>query len=141
MPFKTIFIIIVLFLAVCVPLHTVPNSILHSKNHSSLQKQEIEESRVRDVRVRVQRQFSARKQNRTQAKVGTLLGRRAASERSFPCRVHHLKRRDGEWLGQQYQVVFVASQQVFGCTSPSYLPACVYACRVHRSFLPKTIFK
>jgi len=45
-PFKTIFIIIVLFLAVCVPLHTV----------------------------------------------GTLLGRRAASERSFPCRVHHLKR-------------------------------------------------
>ncbi|CAL1148391.1 unnamed protein product [Cladocopium goreaui] len=45
-PFKTIFIIIVLFLAVCVPLHTV----------------------------------------------GTLLGRRAAAERSFPCRVHHLKR-------------------------------------------------
>ena len=24
--------------------------------------------------------------------VGTLLGRRAAAERSFPCRVHHLKR-------------------------------------------------
>lgn len=45
-PFKTIFIILVLFLAVCVPLHTV----------------------------------------------GTLLGRRAAAERSFPCRVHHLKR-------------------------------------------------
>jgi len=45
-PFKTFFIIVILFLAVCVPLHTV----------------------------------------------GTLLGRRAAAERSFPCRVHHLKR-------------------------------------------------
>ncbi|CAE8683364.1 unnamed protein product [Polarella glacialis] len=45
-PFKTVFIILVLFLAVCVPLHTA----------------------------------------------GTLLGRRAAAERTFPCRVHHLKR-------------------------------------------------
>merc|ERR1719343_1934705 len=45
-PFKTIFLILVLFLVLCVPLHTA----------------------------------------------GTLLGRRAASERSFPCRVHHLKR-------------------------------------------------
>jgi len=45
-PFKTIFIILILFLAVCVPLHTV----------------------------------------------GTLLGRKAAAGKAFPCRVHHLKR-------------------------------------------------
>lgn len=45
-PFKTIMIIVVLFLVLCVPLHTG----------------------------------------------GTLLGRRAAKDRSFPCRVHHLKR-------------------------------------------------
>jgi len=45
-PFKTLFIIVVLFLVLCVPLHTA----------------------------------------------GTLLGRRAAAGRTFPCRVHHLKR-------------------------------------------------
>lgn len=45
-PFKTILLIIILFLVMCVPLHTA----------------------------------------------GTLLGRRAAAERTFPCRVHHLKR-------------------------------------------------
>merc|ERR1719356_776209 len=45
-PFKTIFIVLLLFAVVCVPLHVA----------------------------------------------GTLLGRRAASEKSFPCRVHHLKR-------------------------------------------------
>mmetsp|Transcript_42287 Transcript_42287/g.106574 ORF Transcript_42287/g.106574 Transcript_42287/m.106574 type:complete len:631 (+) Transcript_42287:212-2104(+) len=45
-PFKTIFIILVLFLVMCVPLHMG----------------------------------------------GTLLGRRAVADHSFPCRVHHLKR-------------------------------------------------
>lgn len=45
-PFKTILIILILFLAVCVPLHMA----------------------------------------------GTLLGRKAAADRTFPCRVHHLKR-------------------------------------------------
>lgn len=36
-------------------------------------------------------------------KVGTLLGRRAAAERSFPCRVHHLKR----WASEVHQCVSV----------------------------------
>ncbi|KAF4713960.1 Transmembrane 9 super member 3, partial [Perkinsus olseni] len=46
MPFKTILLLLMVFLAVCVPLHMI----------------------------------------------GTLWGRRSAAERSFPCRVHHLKR-------------------------------------------------
>jgi len=45
-PFRTIAIVVILFVVLCVPLHTV----------------------------------------------GTLLGRRSVQERSFPCRVHHLKR-------------------------------------------------
>merc|ERR1719198_1861398 len=69
-PFKTIFIILVLFILVCVPLHTA----------------------------------------------GTLLGRRAASERSFPCRVHHLKRPNPtkHWLFTPAMIV-TAGLVPFGC--------------------------
>jgi len=69
-PFKTILIIVGLFLVMCVPLHTA----------------------------------------------GTLLGRRAAADRSFPCRVHHLKRPipTKHWL---YTPVMIgtASLILFGC--------------------------
>lgn len=69
-PFKTIVIILVLFLVLCVPLHTG----------------------------------------------GTLLGRRAASERSFPCRVHHLKRPipTKHWLFTPAMIV-TAGLVPFGC--------------------------
>lgn len=69
-PFKTIFIIIVLFLVLCVPLHTA----------------------------------------------GTLLGRRAAAERSFPCRLHHLKRPipSKHWLFTP-AMVCTAGLVPFGC--------------------------
>lgn len=69
-PFKTIFIIIVLFIVLCVPLHTA----------------------------------------------GTLLGRRAAAERSFPCRVHHLKRPipTKHWLFTPAMIV-TAGLVPFGC--------------------------
>merc|ERR1719145_284161 len=69
-PFKTIFIVLVLFCLVCVPLHTA----------------------------------------------GTLLGRRAAAERSFPCRVHHLKRPipAKHWLFTPAMIV-TAGLVPFGC--------------------------
>merc|ERR1719401_1057920 len=69
-PFKTVVIILVLFLVMCVPLHTA----------------------------------------------GPLLGRRAAAERSFPCRVHHLKRPipTKHWLFTPAMIV-MAGLVPFGC--------------------------
>merc|ERR1712113_629821 len=69
-PFKTILIIFVLFLCLCVPLHTG----------------------------------------------GTMLGRRAAAERVFPCRVHHLKRPipTKHWLFTPAMTV-TAGLVPFGC--------------------------
>jgi len=69
-PFKTLFLIIVLFLVMCVPLHTA----------------------------------------------GTLLGRRAAAEKSFPCRVHHLKRPipTKHWMFTPAMIV-TAGLVPFGC--------------------------
>mmetsp|Transcript_76337 Transcript_76337/g.247202 ORF Transcript_76337/g.247202 Transcript_76337/m.247202 type:complete len:644 (+) Transcript_76337:71-2002(+) len=69
-PFKTIAIILVLFLVMCVPLHTG----------------------------------------------GTLLGRRAAADRSMPCRVHHLKRPipTKHWLFTPAMIA-VAGLVPFGC--------------------------
>merc|ERR1712060_756365 len=47
---------------------------------------------------------------------GTLLGRRAAADRSFPCRVHHLKRPipTKHWLFQP-AMVLTAGIVPFGC--------------------------
>merc|ERR1712113_538343 len=69
-PFKTFFLILIMFMFICVPLHTA----------------------------------------------GTLLGRRAASERSFPCRVHHLKRPipTKHWLFTPAMIV-TAGLVPFGC--------------------------
>jgi len=69
-PFKTILIILVLFIVMCVPLHTI----------------------------------------------GTLLGRRAAADRTFPCRVHHLKRPipTKHWLFTPAMIV-TAGLVPFGC--------------------------
>mmetsp|Transcript_105213 Transcript_105213/g.280086 ORF Transcript_105213/g.280086 Transcript_105213/m.280086 type:complete len:646 (-) Transcript_105213:109-2046(-) len=69
-PFKTILIILVLFVVLCVPLHTA----------------------------------------------GTLLGRRAAADRAFPCRVHHLKRPipTKHWLFTPAMIV-TAGLVPFGC--------------------------
>jgi len=69
-PFKTLLIMLVLFLVMCVPLHTA----------------------------------------------GTLLGRRAAAGRSFPCRVHHLKRPipTKHWLFTPTMIV-IAGLVPFGC--------------------------
>merc|ERR1719401_2566374 len=70
LPFKTIMIILVLFIVLSVPLHTV----------------------------------------------GTLLGRRAAAEKSFPRRVHHLKRPipTKHWLFTPAMIV-TAGLVPFGC--------------------------
>lgn len=70
LPFKTIMIIIVLFIVLSVPLHMV----------------------------------------------GTLLGRRAAADRTFPCRVHHLKRPipTKHWAFTPLMVV-TAGVVPFGC--------------------------
>jgi transmembrane 9 superfamily protein 3 len=70
LPFKTIMLILVLFIVLSVPLHTV----------------------------------------------GTLLGRRAAADRSFPCRVHHLKRPipTKHWLFTPAMIV-TAGLVPFGC--------------------------
>jgi transmembrane 9 superfamily protein 3 len=69
-PFKTVIVILVLFLVLCVPLHTA----------------------------------------------GTLLGRRAAADRTFPCRVHHLKRPipTKHWLFTPAMIV-TAGLVPFGC--------------------------
>jgi len=69
-PFKTLLLIVVLFLVMCIPLHTA----------------------------------------------GTLLGRKAAAERSFPCRVHHLKRPipTKHWLFTPAMIV-TAGLVPFGC--------------------------
>mmetsp|Transcript_45565 Transcript_45565/g.120395 ORF Transcript_45565/g.120395 Transcript_45565/m.120395 type:complete len:242 (+) Transcript_45565:44-769(+) len=69
-PFKTVILILVLFVVLCVPLHTA----------------------------------------------GTLLGRRAAADRTFPCRVHHLKRPipTKHWLFTPAMIV-TAGLVPFGC--------------------------
>jgi len=69
-PFKTIFIVVVLFAAICVPLHIA----------------------------------------------GTVVGRRGSSDRSFPCRVHHLKRPipNKHWLFTP-AMIGIAGLVPFGC--------------------------